>query len=108
MTMDRPHASTPLLTARGYRRNGLQRVDLFWSGSSAHDFHVYRDGERIATVSAGPYRDELDRIGAGSYRYHVTEGATATCSNDASATFRGPGRSCIGQDAAASVGQVRR
>ena len=66
--------------ARGYRREGLQRVDLFWSGSSAHGFDVYRDGERIATVSAGPYHDRLERSGSGSYRYHVAETATAACS----------------------------
>jgi hypothetical protein len=85
--MKRPCASTPLLSARGYRRRGFQRVDLFWSGSNAHGFDVYRDGSRIATVSGGPYHDELDRIGSGSYRYHVTETATAVCSNDASVTF---------------------
>ena len=63
--MNRQCASTPLLSARGYRRNGLQRVDLFWGGSSAHGSAVYRDGERIATVSAGPYHDKLDRRGFG-------------------------------------------
>ena len=106
--MNRQHASAPLLTARGYRRNGFQRVDLFWSGSNARGFHVYRDGERIATVSAGPYHDKLDRSGSDSYRYHVTETATTACSNDASATFRGPGRSCIGQDAADVLWRLRR
>jgi hypothetical protein len=85
-------AVSPLLTARGYRRNGLQRVDLFWSASSAHGFHVYRDGERIATVSAGPYHDKLECSGSNAYRYHVREAATAACSNDAAVTFRDPGR----------------
>ena len=84
-------ASTLLLSARGYRRNGFQRVDLFWSGLSAHGFDVYRDGERIATVLTGPYHDKLDLSGSGSYRYHVTETATAACSNDAAVTFRDPG-----------------
>ena len=60
--------------------------------SSAHGFDVYRDGERIATVSAGPYHDKLDRSGSGSYRYHVTETMTAACSNDAAVTFREPCR----------------
>ena len=90
--MNRQCASTPLLTARGYRRNGFQRVDLFWRGSNAHHFDVYRDGERIATVSAGPYHDKLDRSGSDAYRYHVSETATAACSNDAAVTFRRPGR----------------
>jgi hypothetical protein len=90
--MNRHCASTPLLSARGYRRNGFQRVDLFWNGSSAHGFAVYRDGERIATVSASPYHDKLDRSGSDAYRYHVSETATAACSNAAAVTFREPGR----------------
>ena len=90
--MNQQCASTPLLSARGYRRNGLHRVDLFWCGSSAHGFDVYRDGERIATVSAAPYHDKLDRSGSGAYRYHVAETATAACSNDAAVTFREPGK----------------
>ena len=90
--MNRPCESTPLLIARGARSNGFQRVDLFWSGSSAHGFDVYRDGERIARVLAGPYHDKLDRSGSGSYRYHVTETMTAACSNDAAVTFREPCR----------------
>ena len=53
---------------------------------------AYQVGERIATVSAGPYHDKLDRSGSGSYRYHVSEAATAACSNDAAVTFRHPGR----------------
>jgi hypothetical protein len=80
--------SSPLLVARGNRFKGLQRVDLFWSGSSSDRFDVYRDGAWIATVSGSPYHDRLDRHGSGSYRYSVTETATAACSNDAAVTFR--------------------
>jgi hypothetical protein len=90
--MNRRSASTPLLSARGYRRNGFQRVDLFWNEASAYGFDVYRDGERIATVLTGPYHDKLDHSGSGSYRYHVTEIATSACSNHAAVTFREPGR----------------
>jgi len=88
--MNRLSASTPLLSARGYRRNGFQRVDLFWNGSSAHGFAVYRDGGRIATVSASPYHDKLDRRGSDAYHYHVSEIATAARSNAAEVTFRDP------------------
>jgi hypothetical protein len=84
--------STPLpLVARGYRFKGRQRVDLFWSGSTAESFRVYRDGQCLATVSASPYTDRLGCDGSGSYRYMVRETATGTGSNDAAVTFSEPG-----------------
>jgi hypothetical protein len=73
--------------ARGSRSHGFQRVALFWNGSWVPGFDVYRVGERIPTVAAGPYHDKLDRSGSGSYRYHITETVTAACSNDAAVTF---------------------
>ena len=82
----------PLLVARGSRFNRCQRVDLFWTGSSAGTFHVYRDGRRITTVSATSYTDRLECDGSGSYRYMVLETETATRSNEAGATFSDPGR----------------
>jgi hypothetical protein len=100
-------ASAPLLCARGYRRRGFQRVDLFWSASSAHAFDVYRDGQRIATVAAGPYHDKLDRMGSGSYRYHVTETATAAYSNDAGVTFTEPGKETPRDQATAALAERR-
>ena len=89
--MNQHSASSPWLVARGHRFNGLQRVDLFWGGSGADGFDIYRDGQRIATVAASPYHDRLDRSGAGSYRYQVAEVATATRSNDAAVTFTDQG-----------------
>jgi hypothetical protein len=89
--MIRHHVPIPLLAARGRSLKGFQQVDLFWSGSRADSFDVYRDGQRIATVSASPYTDGLGRNGSGSYRYSVCESATATRSNEAAVTFRGAG-----------------
>jgi hypothetical protein len=86
--MSRQHAPIPLLAARGYRCKGLQRVDLFWSGSRAMNFDVYRDGRRIATVSSSPYHDRLGCDGPGGYRYRVCEAATGARSNEAAVTFR--------------------
>jgi hypothetical protein len=87
--MNRQYLPIPLLAARGYRFKGLQQVDLFWSGSRADSFDVYRDGQRIATVSASPYTDRLGGNGSGSYRYSVCEAATARWSKEAAVTFRG-------------------
>ena len=74
------------LGARGYKQNGLEKVDLSWSGSSASSFDVFRNGAKIATVSATAYTDMVGK-GPGSYRYKVCEAASATCSNEATVSF---------------------
>jgi hypothetical protein len=87
-----PHHASPVgLAVRGYRCNGLQQVDLFWTGPRADGFDVYRDGRRIATISASGYTDRIGRDGSGSYRYRVGVTGTQTRSNEAAVTFRGAG-----------------
>jgi PKD domain len=75
------------LTARGYKVQGLHRVDLAWTGSSAVGFDVYRNGARIATVQASPYTDRLNRSGSATYTYRVCAPAISTCSNQATGSF---------------------
>jgi PKD repeat protein len=75
------------LTARAYKVKGVQTVDLSWNAASGTSYEVYRDGARIATVAAGSYTDNLDRKGAGSYRYRVCETGAAICSNQATLSF---------------------
>ena len=87
--ISRPDASPVGLAIRGYRCRGRQQVDLFWTGSRADAFDVYRDGQRIATVLATGYTDRLASDGAGSYRYRVCATGTQTRSNEAAVTFRG-------------------
>ena len=77
------------LAARGYRCKGLQQVDLFWCAPRADGFDVYRDGDRIATVSAVGYTDRVGCDGSGSYRYSVGVTGTRMRSNEAVVTFRG-------------------
>lgn len=91
MTVDacRSPISIPGLAARGYRCRGLQQVDLFWSGSSAEGFGVYRNGRCIAIVSASGYTDRLRHSGSASYRYRVRAITTGTFSNEALVTFTG-------------------
>ena len=73
----------PGLAVRGYRTGRLVQVDLFWSGSSAGGFDVYRDGRRIATVPASGYTDRLEHTASGCYRYSVRENETGAQSNEA-------------------------
>jgi PKD repeat protein len=74
------------VSARGYKQNGQQKVDLSWNGSSGTSFDVYRDGGRIATVQVNTYTD-IGARAAGTYAYKVCAAATALCSNTASVTF---------------------
>jgi hypothetical protein len=75
------------LNARGYKQNGVQKVDLSWSGPSGASFDVYRNGAKIATIQATAYTDNLNRRGSETYTYRVCAPAQSTCSNDASVSF---------------------
>jgi PKD repeat protein len=74
------------LSARGYKVKGLETVDLSWSGPSGVTLDVYRNGNKIATVSTTAYTDTVGK-GPGSYRYQVCAPATSSCSNEATVSF---------------------
>ena len=77
-----------VLTAGGYKVKGRQHADLSWSGSTAAEIDVLRDGQLIATVpNTGAYTDEIGARGGGSHVYQVCEAGTASCSNAATVTF---------------------
>jgi PKD repeat protein len=77
------------LTARAYTVKRLQKVDLSWNGPSGASFDVYRDGAKIATVTATAYTDNLGKAASGSHSYQVCQAAvtTSTCSDHATVTF---------------------
>jgi PKD repeat protein len=75
------------LTARGYKQNGLERVDLSWNSAGGASFDVYRNGAKTATVQVGAYTDNINKRGAGKYVYKVCASAGSTCSNQATVTF---------------------
>src|SRR5262249_36724750 len=66
------------LTAHGYRQNGLEKVDLSWSGPTGASFDVYRNGAKLATVPTTTYTDTIGTT-PGSYRYKVCTSASAIC-----------------------------
>jgi PKD repeat protein len=74
------------LSARAYKVNGLNKVDLTWNGSSSATFAVYRNGSPIATVLGGLYTD-INKKGTGSYTYKVCAAGTTICSNQATVRF---------------------
>jgi subtilisin family serine protease len=76
------------LSARGYKVQGRQKVDLTWSGATGARVDIYRDGTKIPNVdNTGSYTDNINNKGGGSYTYTVCEAGTNTCSNTVTVTF---------------------
>ncbi|MBD8525680.1 trypsin-like serine peptidase [Pseudomarimonas arenosa] len=76
------------LTASGSKDKGKWVGNLAWSGSSASQIDVYREGAKIATVAnSGGFVDVTDFRGGGSLTYQVCAAGTSTCSNESTASF---------------------
>jgi PKD repeat protein len=75
------------LSARGYKRNGLQKADLSWTGPSGTSFELYRSGLKIATIQTTTYTDDINTKGSASYTYRVCAVGAALCSNEVAVTF---------------------
>ncbi len=74
------------LTAKGYKGNGTQMVDLSWTSPSGATADVYRNAVKIATLQATSYTDTLGKAGRGDYVYEVCVGPS-TCSNEVTLRF---------------------
>jgi outer membrane protein assembly factor BamB len=79
------------LSARGYKVQGQQAVDLSWNGATSNNIDIYRNGALIATVSNTPgfYTDHLGARGKSTYTYKVCEAGTQNCSNEVTVRFGG-------------------
>ncbi len=76
------------LSVNGYKVKGTKRVDLSWSGTTATNVDIYRNGSVIATTAnSGSYTDAIGGKGGGSYTYKVCEAGTSSCSADKTAVF---------------------
>jgi PKD repeat protein len=76
------------VAARGYKlNNGLERVDLSWSGSGGASFDIYHNGSKIATLQANAYTASINKKGSGTYTYQVCAAAIPVCSNTATVSF---------------------
>jgi hypothetical protein len=85
-----PPPSSISLTATGYKVKGVQQADLRWSGATTATVRILRNGSLIATPSnsSGAYTDNINRKGAGTYRYQVCEATPSTaCSNEVTVSF---------------------
>jgi len=61
-------------------------ADLIWSGATSSSVDIYRNGQKITTVSnSGSYSERLRN--KGTYEYQVCEAGTEVCSNTEEVTF---------------------
>jgi hypothetical protein len=81
------------LSARGYKVQGQQRVDLSWNGATSNNIDIYRNGVVVATVPNIPgfYTDNIGVRGKGTYTYRVCNAGTQNCSNQVTVRFGGGG-----------------
>jgi hypothetical protein len=81
------------LSARGYKVQGQQTVDLTWIGGTSSNVDVYRNGVLIATEPNIPgfYTDHIGVRGRGTYTYKACDAGTQNCSNQVTVRFGGGG-----------------
>ncbi|WP_018987758.1 S8 family serine peptidase [Aromatoleum toluclasticum] len=87
-----PPAATITLAATGYKIKGKQLVDLTWSGSTAQQVDIWRNGTKIVAGQSNgsgtnTYTDPINKTGGGTYTYKVCDAGTASCSNEAVVVF---------------------
>lgn len=88
VTVTAPAPDNITLTARGYKTGKTPKVDLTWSGSSAANVDVFRNGVKIVTTpNDGLHTDALARGSTGTFTYKVCNASTTTCSPNASVVF---------------------
>jgi hypothetical protein len=76
------------LSARGYKVQGVQTVDLLWTGATPSSIDVYRNGVSIVTVpNNGFYTDHPNGRGHATYIYEVCEAGIGNCSNQVTVNF---------------------
>jgi len=77
-----------LMSASGSVVRGMAVVDLSWSGGSATNVDVFRNGIKLVTTpNDGTHRDTLGRGKKGSFTYQVCYAGTTTCSLPVTVTF---------------------
>lgn len=88
VTVTAPGPDNITLAARGYKAGKTPKVDLTWSGSTAANVDVFRNGVKIITTpNDGLHTDTLARGSTGTFTYKVCNASTTTCSPNASVVF---------------------
>ncbi len=80
--------STISLSASGSRVKNTATISLRWSGATASQVNVYRNGSLLmTTANDGSAADTIKGKASGTYTYQTCNAGTSTCSNKASVTF---------------------
>jgi serine protease len=88
VTVSAPATGGISLNVNAYKVQGLQKVDLTWSGATSTSVDIYRGTTKLATVAnSGAYTDHINQRGGGSYTYRVCNAGTETCSPGVTASF---------------------
>jgi hypothetical protein len=88
MTVAAAGVSGPTLVVRGYKVKNIKKIDLIWSGATAANVDIYRNGVRVVTTANdGLHVDTIATKRGGSFTYRVCDAGTSTCSNEASVAF---------------------
>src|SRR6185369_10889744 len=81
-----PSQITLTVSTRSTKQGRL--VDLKWGGAAGSSIDIYRNGNRVGTVSnTGSYTDQFDKRAKGTFTYKVCVAGTQTCSNQAAVSF---------------------
>lgn len=76
------------LSVTAYKNRGSRYADLAWSGAASVNVDIFRDGGLvITTANDGAFTDGPLGKGGGTAVYQVCEAGTATCSNEAVASW---------------------
>jgi len=83
-----PAVGTITMSASGYKVKGKKRADLSWTGASAANVDIYRNGNMVATTANdGAYTDVTNLKGGGSFTYKICDAGTNNCSVDTTVYF---------------------
>jgi hypothetical protein len=75
------------LSARAYKQQGQNTVDLSWQGATNVDIYRTPPGGVIATVNGNSYTDSTGTHGHATFTYKVCNAGAQTCSNQVTVTF---------------------
>src|SRR6516165_3774967 len=81
-------AENIVLTGRAKIIGGIDTSRLTWTGASASNIDVYRNGTIIATVPNTGLYNSTGVTGRSSFTYMVCDAGTNTCSNTVTMRFR--------------------
>jgi hypothetical protein len=82
-----PEGGAITLSARGYIKRSVHKVDLTWSGATSAQVDVWRNGRRVATTANDGFHTDSIRRTKPSYVHKICHAGTTFCSNEVTTAF---------------------